>query len=169
MNRQDAKAAKKTKRVRVCSESVFGAAAVRERCGNNRFLTAAARTGRPGSVGWGLVHHASRARLARLGLKPGFPDILVWWKPTKDDVWARSLGIELKSVIGRPTNAQQARHAALLAIGVPVRICKSEEEVVLWLRQNHVPMNRFTLIGGKHGDSATESSSQEELAQGAWR
>lgn len=108
------------------------------------------------------LNHAARARLVRLGLQPGMPDIVIWW------AGGRSLGIELKTPRGGLSIVQRQKHAQFAAIGVTVEVCRSEEEVLECLKRHGVPMNHFTLRG-PHGDTSTEGGGTPELAQGTWR
>lgn len=107
------------------------------------------------------LNHASRARLARYGLQPGMPDIMVWW------VGGRSLGIELKTPRGSLTIVQRHKHAELAAVGVPVEVCRTEEEVLEWLKQHRVPMNNLTLRG-PYGHTTATGSSTPQSQESAW-
>jgi hypothetical protein len=86
-----------------------------------------------------LLSAAARARLYRLGLKTGLPDVLLWHA-------RRSYGIELKDRDGRLSRTrvvrskrtgrvrivvgQQERHAELRAAGMEVAVCRSVDDVL---------------------------------------
>jgi hypothetical protein len=88
--------------------------------------------------GYGLTR-AAAARLYRLGLQAGFPDLLIQWNP------GRSLWIEMKTAKGRASDAQKALHPRLEALGFPVHICRSVEDVLEVIRGYDVPMNRVAI------------------------
>lgn len=62
------------------------------------------------------------ALLKRMGLKPGWPDLLFLHR-------GKLFGIELKTPIGKVSPAQRALHKALQAQGVPVLVVKTSAEV----------------------------------------
>ena len=63
------------------------------------------------------------ARLKRLGLKAGMPDILCWYDH-------RCVGIELKRDTGGRSSSQRAMHPKLEAAGVTIYVCRSPEAVI---------------------------------------
>jgi hypothetical protein len=86
-----------------------------------------------------LLSPAARARLTRLGLQPGFPDLLIMWHPRK------MLWIELKTRTGRVSSEQQAKHASIEALEIPVAICRHIEDVLHVLRMHGCPMNKVMI------------------------
>lgn len=89
---------------------------------------------------------AAAAKLSRYGLKRGWPDILV--------LHQRLYGIELKTAKGRLSKGYTGRSARggpiwregqeevfprLLAAGMGIRVCRSEEEVVVALDDWGIP------------------------------
>jgi hypothetical protein len=86
-----------------------------------------------------LLTQAAKARLSRLGLQPGYPDLLIQWHPSK------VLWIELKTHLGRVSDIQKERHALLQALGFPVVICRCVEDVLDALRLHGVPMNKVMI------------------------
>jgi hypothetical protein len=73
------------------------------------------------------------AILAGLGVKPGAPDILVFWG-------GRAFAIELKAPRGRVSPAQEAMHQALRRAEVAVIVASSLGEVERWLAAWGVPL-----------------------------
>ena len=62
------------------------------------------------------------AKLKRMGVKPGVPDICIIWR-------GRSIFIELKTPKGRTSPAQEAVMSALTMAGAVVNVCRSLEDV----------------------------------------
>ena len=90
--------------------------------------------------------------LKGLGLKAGFPDILLF-KPR------RCIGIELKAG-SSASSAQREMHAKLKACDVDVYICRSLEEVAETLHREAFPLRRGSTWGKIHG---------EEVRMTSWR
>ena len=63
----------------------------------------------------------SWARFKASGLRPGCPDIVVFWR-------GGGLGLEFKARGGRVSDAQIAFHEAMEAIGWPVAVVRSVDE-----------------------------------------
>ena len=95
-------------------------------------------------AGWGQLPITTAARLKACGLKPGFPDIFVW----RSD--GRSVGLELKKVGKKPTEAQLLMHDRLSAVGVPVYVCQDVNEVITALRAFKVPLRKMAIDGVCH-------------------
>lgn len=95
----------------------------------------------------------------RLGLQPGFPDLLIQWPP------GRSLWIEMKTRGGILSDVQKAMHARLHEIGIPVHTARSVDDVIELLQLYEVPMKQIN-FGGKHGNTRTEGRSPPQPAQG---
>jgi len=86
-------------------------------------------------AGWGVLTRSTAGRLKGAGLKQGIPDILVWYN-------GFTLGIELKSHVGRLTPTQEEMHAKLRAAGVVIAVCTSLMEVIDFLRIRSIPLRR---------------------------
>jgi len=97
--------------------------------------------------GYGLSA-AAAGRLARLGLKRGWPDLILVHA-------ARVYGIELKTRTGRLSKTrivrtrrggprvlvgQEEMHPRLEAAGMPIAVCRSLDDVLLALRKWRVPL-----------------------------
>jgi hypothetical protein len=93
------------------------------------------------------------ARLKRLGLTSGIPDLLFMWSE------GRTLWIELKTRTGRVSAAQAAMHEKLRSLGFLVSLCRSIEDVVAALEIASVPMNRV-MIHGKRRSSYGEQTAE---------
>jgi len=85
---------------------------------------------------------AAKARLYRLGLKAGMPDLMLWWH---SDTGPATLMIELKTLKGRLNKHQEAMHPKLIGMGIPVEICRSVAEVLAVLRRYNVPLRAARL------------------------
>ena len=72
-------------------------------------------------------------KLKRMGLKPGFPDLIVFWKSV-------AILFELKTAKGRLSEAQEQTHMELQRAGVFVYVCRSLADVESVLRNLHVPL-----------------------------
>ncbi|MGA9874535.1 MAG: hypothetical protein WBQ21_01875 [Solirubrobacteraceae bacterium] len=97
---------------------------------------------------------AVAAKLARLGLKRGIPDILVWHD-------GRSCGIELKrpgGVLSKTRMVRTKRRGALrlvegqadvfprlVAAGMRIAVCRSVDEVLAALRGWGVPLRPYVM------------------------
>ena len=118
-----------------------------------------------------VLSAAASARLYRLGLKRGVPDIVIVYKPN------RTLWIELKTPkLGRLSGAQRITHDKLFRAGAPVVTCRSEEEVIAALKRYSVPHREVSFQHGVTPKNARvrtdthprpEASEPEELTQGA--
>jgi hypothetical protein len=109
-----------------------------------------------------LLTPAAAARLYRLGLKRGMPDIMIWFRhPTNQDPCC--IGMELKTRTGKATDAQRKKHAALEEVGVPCMICRTFEEVLTFLDYYQVPRKKVKL----HGDDTAKASRPAQSSQGA--
>lgn len=86
-------------------------------------------------AGWGVLTRSTAGRLKGAGLKQGIPDILVWYN-------GFTLGIELKSHVGRLTPVQEDTHAKMRAAGVVVTVCTSLMEVIDALGVYSIPLRR---------------------------
>jgi hypothetical protein len=81
--------------------------------------------------------------LARLGLRPGWPDILVLHpasRATDDGHGAILVGLELKTESGRQSQAQRAVEAEFAAARASYALCRSIDDVQGALRQAGVPL-----------------------------
>jgi len=114
----------------------------------------------PPNGGYALPKHAW-AKLLRWGLKKGLPDCLFFWP-------GHVLGIELKARAGRPSSAQRDMHARLTAAGVPVYVCRSEDEVIALLRRTSIPMRRLHMDGAVsyHAPTTDQAGAQAAATRG---
>ena len=112
---------------------------------------------------------AARARLSRLGLRAGYPDLMFWWRPAAvpQAIWGRSMGIELKTAAGGLSPVQKLRQEALRAIGVPVTVCRREEEIIACLDKYQIPHRTVYFGGGYIGQQSSEGRSAAQPAEGA--
>ena len=78
----------------------------------------------------------ARARLFRIGLRPGFPDIVICYEP------GRCLWLELKTKHGGLSNDQKDRHAVLMGLRHQVAVCRSAEDVMAALEMYDVPHHK---------------------------
>lgn len=88
---------------------------------------------------------AARARLFRLGLKPGWPDIEIRYSE------GRSLFLEFKTATGKLSLGQRQRHAQLEALGHVVVVCRWSsrwaEDIIAILEKHGVPFRRAQVDG----------------------
>ncbi|WP_395707957.1 hypothetical protein [Reyranella sp.] len=83
-------------------------------------------------------------QLARLGLRPGWPDILVLHPaPTAIDGCRRVIlvGLELKTEIGRQSQVQRGVEADFTSAGATYALCRSIDDVADALARAGVPMH----------------------------
>jgi hypothetical protein len=88
------------------------------------------------------------------GVKPGVPDVLVWYR-------GKSITIELKSRQGKCSPSQRLAREALLRAGAQWFLCRSAISVMWQLHKSGVPFR--TIV---HEDGTLERWQQPELA--AW-
>jgi hypothetical protein len=113
-----------------------------------------------------FLSKAAAARLYRLGLKRGMPDIMIWWRDPFD--MPRCIGIELKTSKGRPSTPQRKKHAELEEAGVACAVCRTLDEVVIFLRHHQVPMLKVRLNAETlYGNQGTEGRGAAQPAQSA--
>lgn len=94
-------------------------------------------------AGWGKLGKATAGRLHKSGLKPGFPDILIFYN-------GDCTGIELKAP-GKTTSASQdAMFPRLRAAGMPIYICDCVADVIAALNEQRIP---FRYVHGEQGGS----------------
>lgn len=104
---------------------------------------------------------AAAARLYRLGLKRGIPDICVWY------AGGRTLGMEVKTRRGVASTAQKGVHARLQAAGHPVVIVRCVEDVLAALRTYGVPYLKARLAEGYRGTQVVGSGTQATPSRAA--
>jgi hypothetical protein len=90
----------------------------------------------------------------RRGVKPGVPDVLVWYR-------GKSIAIELKSRRGQCSRSQRLVRERLLRAGVQWWVCRSANAAMWALAQSGVPFR--TIV---HEDGKIERWQQPELP--AW-
>lgn len=81
--------------------------------------------------------------LARLGLRPGWPDILVMHPaPTEIEGCRRAIliGLELKTPIGRQSQVQRGVEADFTGAGATYALCRSIDDVCAALGRAGVPL-----------------------------
>lgn len=81
--------------------------------------------------------------LARLGLRPGWPDVLVLHPaPTEIEGCRRCImiGLELKTPIGRQSQVQRGVEADFAAAGASYALCRSIDDVAEALARAGVPL-----------------------------
>ena len=93
---------------------------------------------------------AARARLYRLGLKRGFPDILLCYS------LGRILWLEVKTPTGVVSPAQRKVHLGLKKQGHNVVIVRRIEDVIKALMEYNVPFRRARLAESYHGKTTNE-------------
>lgn len=91
-------------------------------------------------AGWGKFSGMMAQLLKRMGLKPGMPDILVFYA-------GGCFGIELKTGKNTVAPEQKATHAKLGAAGVQVEVCRSVEDVMIVLANSDLPLRNIKLGG----------------------
>jgi hypothetical protein len=74
-----------------------------------------------------------RRKLIAYGMKPGWPDLEIAHQ-------GKLYCIELKWGRNQPTKTQRERHDDLRNAGVPVRVCRSQEEVLTFLDDCSIPL-----------------------------
>lgn len=77
------------------------------------------------------------ARLKRMGVRPGVPDILLWWMDLEKG--PQSAAIELKASKGKQTETQISFEGAFLSSGARYSLCRSLDDVQLALCIWNVP------------------------------
>lgn len=93
-------------------------------------------------VMWAAIGHggggATRgAILKSMGLKPGWPDIIIAAQGV-------SVGLELKAKDGRASPAQVAVQTGLIECGWKIYLCRSIEDVLAALDMSRVPHRRVS-------------------------
>ena len=88
-------------------------------------------------AGWGKFSKVMAGQLKHSGLKPGMPDILVFYDGT-------CVGIELKAPGGTTSPAQREMFTKLKAAGIKVFVCDSTDMVLSVLLGLGIPMRRIT-------------------------
>lgn len=88
-------------------------------------------------AGWGKFSKAMAGQLKHSGLKPGMPDILVFYD-------GACVGLELKAPGRKASDVQLEMSEKLQAAGVRVFVCDSAELVLSVLLELGIPMRRIT-------------------------
>lgn len=86
-------------------------------------------------AGWGVLSPSLGQKLRRSGLKPGMPDMMVFYN-------GRCFGIELKARKNGLSDEQKAMFPKLADAGVPVYVCRSIEAVWEVLVSHDVPLRK---------------------------
>lgn len=112
-----------------------------------------------------FLSKAARARLYRLGLKTGFPDIVICYS------LGRTLWLECKTYKGVMSPAQRVKHLQLRLMGHQAVVVRCIEDVIAALIEHHVPFRKSSLDRSYHGAAetipSTAQSEPAELSQGA--
>lgn len=121
----------------------------------------------PDEVAWTHVAHggyqltkAASARLYRLGLTKGWPDILLCYGGRK------MLWMEVKAPRGALSRAQKDRHAQLQALGHVVVVVRSADDALHAMWNYQVPFKRARLAEGFLGKTQAVAGGKEAAAQG---
>lgn len=85
------------------------------------------------TIGHGGGGRARGRKLKTMGVKPGWPDLLIL-------AFQRTFWIELKTAKGRLSPEQRAVHEDLIAAGACVAVCRSIEEVQQALEAWELPI-----------------------------
>jgi hypothetical protein len=96
----------------------------------------------------------SGAMRKKRGVKPGVPDVLIWYR-------GKSITIELKSRRGQCSRSQRAVREALLRAGAQWWVCRSADAAMWVLGKSGVPFR--TIV---HEDGTIERWQQPDLP--AW-
>lgn len=92
---------------------------------------------------------AARARLYRLGLRRGWPDIIICYSG------GRSLWLEVKTPTGVLSHEQRTKHTELRCLGHTVLVVRSVEDVIAALITHGVPFRKARIAGYDYGKSNT--------------
>lgn len=106
---------------------------------------------------------AARARLFRLGLRAGWPDVIICYGQ------GRVLWLEIKTTHGVLSIDQKRKHRQLWLIGHPVIVCRSVEDVLQALLDYSVPFHKTRVAGAIYGKvkQSAEASQPKESPQSA--
>lgn len=96
---------------------------------------------------------AARARLYRLGLKQGFPDLVICYSV------GRVLWLEVKTATGVVSPAQRAMHLLLRRLGHHVVVVRKIEHVIAALLEYGVPFRCNSIAEGYIGTSISSDAS----------
>jgi hypothetical protein len=89
-------------------------------------------------AGWGKLGKATAGSLKGSGLKAGFPDILIFHMHGV-------LGIELKTEKGKASPKQLELFSKLEKVNIPVRICRSLDDLEDILNSHKIPIRKWTV------------------------
>lgn len=98
------------------------------------------------------LSRAAQARLYRLGLKRGYPDLMICY-PIRKTLW-----LEVKTPRGVLTRQQKDRHAQLQALGHTVVVVRKLDDALQALWTYGVPIRRARLAEGFVGNKAVVGS-----------
>lgn len=112
--------------------------------------------------GWRHINTATRFK--RLGVSPGFPDIIIIGSPYYKDIKIPGCVVELKSKTGRPFEAQREWIDQFVKAGFPAKICSGAVNALNFILDNgYLPkegldavMNRNREIVDENNRAATE-------------
>lgn len=121
-------------------------------------------------AGWGKLSKKIAGILRACGLKPGFPDILVFDKHQMiaNRTYTKVVGLELKTK-SHASAAQQLMFPRLRALGVQIYICRSLEDVAAALHEQNIALR--TRIGwaqyreNRYVETASDEDAEARSAQ----
>jgi hypothetical protein len=102
---------------------------------------------------------AAAARLYRLGLKKGLPDLAIFWE-------GKTLFIELKTPKGSKSAAQKVMHSRLWECGFQVELCRREEDVIAVLKRYGVPHREVSFGAAYSLDKSAAKVAKAQSSQG---
>lgn len=102
---------------------------------------------------------AARARLYRLGLKRGFPDIIICYSQ------GRVLWLEVKTPTGVISPAQRSMHLLLRQLGHTVVVVRRIEHVIAALMEYHVPFRKARLVESYYAKAIDTGAAQGGAAE----
>ncbi len=99
----------------------------------------------PPEYPWTTIGHGGGGKvrggiLKAMGLKAGFPDIMILAPSFISQASSRFIGLELKTARGRLSSEQKHVHSLILFVGGFVHICRSLAEVEGALRAEMIPL-----------------------------
>ena len=115
----------------------------------------------PDDVGWShfpaggyALSRGGGARLYRLGLTTGWPDLMITYSG------GRTLWLEVKTRFGVTSRAQRKRHEQLQANGHPVVVVRRASDVIAALETYGVPFKKVRLADAYRATEGNEGAAQ---------
>jgi hypothetical protein len=94
-------------------------------------------------AGWGKLGKAMAGQLKASGLKPGMPDIFVFYRhevKLGDYRFPKIIGVELKRPGEKPSAAQQLMFPRLRELGIPIYVCECVDDVHRAMCKERIPL-----------------------------